>query len=148
MKTISLDLRERILAVYDEGGQSYRQIARRFKVSHSLVGKLVGQRARTGGIESLDRRAGRKRLFSGELEQRLIGLVRQQPDATLAELRERLGIDCNLTTIHRALARLGERLKKKGRGGRGAKPPGRQSRARTVEGTGAASRRQKARVRR
>lgn len=126
MKTISLDLRKRILAVCDEGEQTYQQIADRFKVSRAFVAKLVGQRKRTGSIESMDHRAGRKRLFRGELEERLIKLVRKQPDATLEELREQLGVDCYLSTIHRALERIGERYKKKEPRGRGAKPRGRQ----------------------
>jgi transposase len=114
MTTISLDLRKRILAVCDEGEQTYQQIADRFKVSRAFVAKLVGQRKRTGSIESMDHRAGRKRLFRGELEERLIKLVRKQPDATLEELREQLDLDCHLSTIHRALTRIGERYKKKG----------------------------------
>src|SRR5262249_34339252 len=37
--------------------------------------------------------------------QRLLALVREQPDATLAELQARLGIPCSLSTICRALQR-------------------------------------------
>jgi hypothetical protein len=33
-------------------------------------------------------------------------LVRQQPDATLKELRQRLGVSCSLTTIWRAPEKL------------------------------------------
>lgn len=48
-----------------------------------------------------------------DVRKQLRGLVSQQPDATLAELRERLGIPCSLTTIFRVLKRLGITRKKK-----------------------------------
>src|SRR5687767_328364 len=38
---------------------------------------------------------------------RLLEAVRQQPDATLAELRDRVGVDCRIVTIFRALKRNG-----------------------------------------
>jgi hypothetical protein len=40
-------------------------------------------------------------------------LVRQQPDATLEELRQRLGASCSTMTISRALRKLGLPRKKK-----------------------------------
>ena len=52
-------------------------------------------------------------LTQADLE-RLRQLVRDQPDATLEELRQRLGIDCSLMAIWRALRRLKITLKKKG----------------------------------
>ena len=41
--------------------------------------------------------------------------MRQQPDATLAELRNRLGVDCSIVTIFRTLKRNGITRKKKTR---------------------------------
>jgi hypothetical protein len=40
-------------------------------------------------------------------------LIRQQPDATLEECRQRLGVACSLMTISRALSQLGLSRKKK-----------------------------------
>ena len=43
---------------------------------------------------------------------RLDALVEAQPDATLEELREALGVSCSVPAIHYAVKRLGWRYKK------------------------------------
>ena len=48
MKTISLDLRERILDSYDHQEGTRLQIARRYRVSEGMVKKLLQQRRKTG----------------------------------------------------------------------------------------------------
>jgi hypothetical protein len=50
MRTISLDLRERILASYDQKEGNREEIAGRFRVSLGMVKKLLQQRRRTGDI--------------------------------------------------------------------------------------------------
>ena len=121
---ISLDLRKRIINAWKKGTATRQEIAARFEVSLGMVKKLIQQERHTGSIENLHHRAGRKPIFTNERLEELRKLVRQQPDATLAELRERLGIKCELSTIHYALARLRESYKKKGRGSRGTKSRG------------------------
>lgn len=123
---ISLDLRRRIINTWKKGDSTRNEIAERYDVSLGMVKKLIQQDRHTGCIENLHHRAGRKPLITGELEQRLLALIREQPDATLAELQERLGNQCHRTTIYRKLRKLGVSYKKKGRGGRGAKPRGRE----------------------
>jgi transposase len=44
---------------------------------------------------------------------RLIELVRSDPDATLAELRDRLGIECSCWGIGKVLKKLGYSFKKR-----------------------------------
>jgi transposase len=41
MKTLSIDLRERIMVAFDAGGQSRQQIADPFMVSLGMVKKLI-----------------------------------------------------------------------------------------------------------
>ena len=50
MKTISLDLRERILAAYDADEGTREAVARRFRVSLGMVKKLLQQRHRLGDL--------------------------------------------------------------------------------------------------
>jgi transposase len=50
MKTLSLDLRVRILASYDAGKGTRQDIADRYDVSLGMVKKLLSQRKRTGDI--------------------------------------------------------------------------------------------------
>jgi hypothetical protein len=47
MRTISLDLRERILAAYDGGDGTREEVGRCFRMSTSMVKKLLLQRRRT-----------------------------------------------------------------------------------------------------
>jgi len=50
VKTLSLDLRERILASYDNLEGTRQEIADRYSVSLGMVKKLLQQRRRTGEI--------------------------------------------------------------------------------------------------
>ena len=50
MRTLSLDLRERILSAYDKKEGTREEIAARFRVSLGMVKKLLQQRRRTGNI--------------------------------------------------------------------------------------------------
>ena len=50
MRTLSVDLRERILAAYDQGEATQAEVADRFRVSVGMVKKLVQQRRHTGDI--------------------------------------------------------------------------------------------------
>ena len=112
MRPYSLDLRERILAAAERGEQSRRQIARLFAVSLSFVVRLL-QRYRSTGSLHPKPYPGAARKLDAAADARLCELVRDQPDATLAELRQRLGIACSLMTIARALQRLKFTRKKK-----------------------------------
>jgi hypothetical protein len=46
-------------------------------------------------------------------------IIDSRPDATLAELREALGLECSLTAIHNALSGMG--MTKKRRSGRASR---------------------------
>jgi transposase len=48
MKTLSLDLQERIVAAYDAGYDTREAVAGRFRVSVGMVKKLLQQRRRIG----------------------------------------------------------------------------------------------------
>jgi transposase len=106
MRAYSNDLRERIVAAVERGEHSIRQIARLFSVSLSCVVRLLQRKRRTGAVQPDPRPGGvSQRKLDAAAEARLLELVHEQPDATLAELRDRLGIPCCLMTIGRALQR-------------------------------------------
>ena len=65
MRTLSLDLRERILLSYDREEGTRAEIAGRFRVSLGMVKKLLQQRRRTGDIAPRHRFAGRKPMIVG-----------------------------------------------------------------------------------
>src|SRR3569832_2226165 len=110
MKSYSMDLRERVLADCD-AGQEVRQVAVKSRVSESWIRRLKQRRRESG--EAAPRKSGHaaepKWLAHRE---RLEQLVREQPDATLPELRERLGIDISVQTLSRALRALQLTFKK------------------------------------
>ena len=113
MGPYSMDLRERVAAVIDEGEGSQRQVAKRFRVSVSFVTRLL-QRRRDAGTLAPKPHGGGPRPVLGFPEQvRLARLIAEHPDATLNQLKERGGFACTLTTIWRTLRRFRLTFKKK-----------------------------------
>jgi transposase len=113
MKAYSQDLRKRIVDTVQRGEGSLRQIARRFLVSVSFVTRLLQLHRSTGALEPRPHGGGNPAVLGPQDLDQLRELVRRQPDATLEELRQRLGISCSLMTISRALRKLGLPRKKK-----------------------------------
>ena len=107
MKPISQDLRERILDTVQRGDGSLRQIARRFLVSVSFITRLLQLHRSTGSLEPRPHGGGNPAVLGPEDLQQLRKLVQKQPDATLEELRQRLGVSCSLMTISRVRASWG-----------------------------------------
>jgi transposase len=113
MRTLSLDLRERILASYDNDEGTRQQIAERYKVSEGMVKKLLQQRRHTGDIRPRHRNSGRKPVIMSCHRQRMRKLLGKKPDMTLKELREQLRIDCTIQAIFYALDDMGLTYKKR-----------------------------------
>jgi transposase len=113
MPAYSPDLRQRVLDAVQRKEGSVRQIARRFVVSVSFIVRLLQLHRRTGSIQPKPRAGGRPAALTPQDLERLRDLVRQQPDATLEELRQRLGASCSITAIWRALEKLRLSRKKK-----------------------------------
>lgn len=113
MRTLSLDLRERILASYDRKEGSREEIAHLFEVSLGMVKKLLQQRRRTGEIAPRHRFSGRKAMLLPVHGQEMRALLRRKPDMTLRELRAALALACTLPAIHYALQKIGLTYKKR-----------------------------------
>lgn len=113
MKTLSLDLRERILATYDQEEGTREEVAHRFRVSLGMVKKLLQQRRRTGDLRPRHYLAGRKPLIVAGHQVRMRELRARKPDLTLKELRSATGLNCSLPAIHYALAKLELTYKKR-----------------------------------
>jgi transposase len=111
MEAYSLDLRERVLAACD-GGKKTKEVADLFGVSRSWIRWLKKRRRETGQVDRLPQNPGRKPKLTEMHRQRLAELVAEQPDATLNELRDRLGVSVNPTTIFRVLRKMELTLKK------------------------------------
>jgi transposase len=105
----SQDLRDRVLAAGDRGLKT-KQIAQVFAVSPAWVRRLKQRRRETG--ETAPRPMGGATVI--KIDRTLLAeLVRQQPDATLEELRQRMGVRCAISAVSMALKGLGLSFKKR-----------------------------------
>lgn len=112
-KPISLDLRERIVAAYEGREGTREEVAKRFKVSVGMVKKLLAQKSRTGDLRARYRFCGRKARLEPEHGKSMRQLVEKEPDLTLEEIKQRLGLGCTIGAIHWVLRRLGLTYKKR-----------------------------------
>src|SRR6185295_9218546 len=106
MQAYSIDLRQRIVQAVESGEESQAEVAERFGVSLSFVERLLHQWRTTGSVVPLSGKPGPKR----KLEAYATWVrteVQRQPDATLAELCERLakakGVEAHPSLMWREL---------------------------------------------
>lgn len=90
MRPYSLDLRQKIVDAYAAGDISQRKLAKNFRVTLSFVQSLLKQQRESGTIAPKIRTEQTPTKLNAEQLEILRQLVTEQPDATLAELRERL----------------------------------------------------------
>ena len=111
----SLDLRERAVALLDEGATSV-EVAELLDVSDSWVRKMRLRREALGHLIP-GSPPGKERLLSEEQEQQLCLLVFEQPDVTLEELvvlmAKRMRVRVSISTVSRRLIEMGMSRKKR-----------------------------------
>lgn len=95
-RTLSLDLRERILAACGDGEGTRVAVACRFRVSLGMVWKLLQQRRRPGDLRPQYRRSACQPRIGASQQRQLRTLLARRPDLTLKELRAATGLDCTL----------------------------------------------------
>jgi transposase len=114
MKAYSMDLRERIVQAVAEGTAA-AAVARRFRVGRATVDRYL-RRHRAGALAPRTS-PGRPPRIGPPAEPSLRAQLEAAPDATLAEHVERWeqaqGSRVSVTTMHRAIARLGWTRKKR-----------------------------------
>ena len=113
MKAYPVALRRRIVDAVDRGVGSLPKVAELFRVSTNCVANYLRLRQRTGSLSPRPNNGGRAPAVGPDRHDELRRLVAEQPDLTLDEIRQRLGLSCSLAAISRALTRLGLTRKKK-----------------------------------
>jgi len=103
-----MDLRERVIADCD-AGLGTKATATKFRVSPAWVRRLKQHRRERGDIVPRSGGGSRGRKID---RGRLAELVKATPDATLAELRDRLGVSVTPWAVCKALRELGLSYKK------------------------------------
>ena len=97
MKPLSVDLRQRIIDAYLSGQGSIRILAERFAVSYSTVWLLLKRFRATGKVDPKPHGGGQPAKLDVVDFLVIADIVRQQPDVTAAEVRDRLA---ELTDVH------------------------------------------------
>ena len=117
MKAYLLDLRERVAAACAQPGRTVPAVAAQFSVSVSFVEKLLHRQRTTGSVAALPLRSGPAPDLDARAREEVRACLRQEPDATLAELRTWLaalgGPAVSQSTLWRAVQALGWRRKKR-----------------------------------
>jgi transposase len=111
MEAYPMSIRKKIIERY-RAGESTQEIAERYGYCVSGVRRVRQRYEETGRVEPRKTKPGRKPALDGSALEKLSGHVTAQPDATLVELRQRMGIDVDLAVYCRALKKLGLTRKK------------------------------------
>jgi len=114
---LSMDLRRRIIAAWQNGEGSWQGLSDRFGVGIATVNRLVSRFRTTGSVEPTRQKYGSAPLLVDKDLDVLERLVRERPDSTIAELVEALkdeaSIEVSASTVGRAVRdRLGWTRKK------------------------------------
>ena len=110
MEAYSKEFRRDVLRACDEGAGT-REAALRFGVSESWVRRIKQERRETGKTAPCTTRKRKKKWEP--YADRIVALVKSEPDSTLDELRSKLGERIGLSTLCGALKELKLTLKKK-----------------------------------
>ena len=111
MKSYSLDLRQKIIDVYEGEEVSQRQLARRFNVALSFIVKLLRQYRKTGNIAPKPFKGGVKLKLSPENLVVLANLIENNNDATLDELCQMLEEKTRVRISRATMGRMTQKLK-------------------------------------
>lgn len=111
MKAYSLDLRQKIIDVYNKEEISQRQLAQRFNVALSFIFKLLRQYRTTGEISPKPFNGGVKLKLSTDDLVALTDLIEQNNDATLDELCQMLAQQRGIKISRATMGRMTQKLK-------------------------------------
>lgn len=116
MKAYSVDLRQKIIDIYERKEISQRKLAQRFGVAPSFIFKLLKQYRNTGEILPKPFNGGVKLKLNPDNLIALSELIEQNNDATLDELcimlQDKVGVNISRATMGRMTQRLNLTVKK------------------------------------
>lgn len=111
MEPYPLSVRKRIVEKYQSGLET-ADIAEDYGYCIAGVRRIWQRFRETGTLQPRGGKVGRKPRFDAEALERLRLEVQRRPDATLAELREAVGVKADLSGYCRALKKVGLTQKK------------------------------------
>jgi transposase len=113
MNAYPLELRSRIVDAVDRGVGSLPAVAALFQVSINCVANYLRLREQTGSLRPRPNPGGQRPAIPPERYDEVRQLLAQQPDLTLAQIRDRLGVVCSEAAVCRTLKKIGLTRKKK-----------------------------------
>lgn len=102
-KSLSLDIRERVVALVDEG-LSCHEAARRLRISAASAVRIMQRRKRTGGVAAAPQGRPRRSKLDA-VSHWLRARVDAEPDVTMPELAEALKTEHDLVATPAMLSR-------------------------------------------
>jgi len=111
MRAYSMDLRERVWADC-QAGMKTPAVAQKYSVRPAWVRRLKQRHKATGSLAPRPPSPGRPVTLAPH-DARVRELVHANPDATLAELRQRLGVEVSISALSEYLRRIKFSFKKK-----------------------------------
>ena len=90
-----------------------KEIAECFSVNTSTVYRLEKQMRETGSVKTMTSQRGRKHALTPEDIQNIDWVVQQEPDLTIDEIIDKLGLHVCNETVRKAVIKLGYSYKKK-----------------------------------
>lgn len=115
-KGYSKDLRMRAVAAYERGDGTYAEISERFDIGEATLNRWLRLKRETGSVAHRPLGGGNRSVFDSEGLERLVALVEERPDATVAELQaawnQKYGDGVSRAAVSRALGRAGFTRKK------------------------------------
>jgi len=110
---VSMEIRKMIVADYDDG-MSVKAICRVARVSTSVIYRLLEKRRKTGSIKPSYENSGRQSEVTPEKLTKIEALIAENPDMTLAEIKEVMHLSIQKSEISNLLRnKLGLRYKKR-----------------------------------
>ncbi len=106
------EARELLVRGY-EATHDVEGIAKAYCVSKWTVYRLVRQKRKTGTVVLRTNQRGRKPLLTQADKARIRACIKEIPDITIHEIRERLGLKASDSTVERAVNGMGYTYKKK-----------------------------------
>jgi transposase len=107
-----VELRERVVAAYDEGEGTYEELAERFMVGRATVDRWISRARATGSVEPSPMGGARhERKVTTEGEKFVRELLEAIPESTQRELadayQEQFGVKLHRSTMGRSVERMG-----------------------------------------
>lgn len=110
---LSTEIRERIVAGYKRV-KSAKIIAKSYGITEREVYRLVKLKKDTGSVETQVHKSGRKSKINDTELENIKKVIDEQPDITLNEIIEKLGLNCSESTMSRIVRKkLGYSRKRK-----------------------------------